>query len=264
MLTQTKLYFLLFMIYSIMGWIMEVINQIIRQKRFVNRGFLIGPYCPIYGCGAILITILLNKYIDDPVALFLMAIILCGTLEYLTSYIMEKTFNLRWWDYSNDTFNINGRVCLRTIVPFGILGLMIIYITNPFFIDKLNMLSYKLITILSYTVIVFFVIDFIISITAILAIKKTTVSVSEENKEDNTEQITLKVKEILLGKSKAFTQKRLFNAYPKLRLMRIKVKKKINKTKEEINQKIDNTKELIDDRIDKTKEEINKRIKKRK
>ena len=264
MLTQIKMYFLLFLIYSCMGWIMEVINSIIMQKKFVNRGFLIGPYCPIYGCGAILITLLLNKYLDNPATLFIMAVLLCGTLEYLISYIMEKIFHLRWWDYSKDKFNINGRVCLRTVIPFGILGMMIMYITNPFFMDKLKMLSYINLSIIVYSIMLIFWSDFIISIFTILAIKKTTASVSEQNREDNTEEITQKVKEMLLEKPKAFAEKRIINAYPKLRLIRIKVKKQIEKTKEDINQKIDDTKELIDGTIDKTKEEINKRIKKRK
>ena len=104
----------------------------------------------------------------------------------------------------------------------------------------------------------------LIAIIAILSIKKTTESVSYENREDNTEQITQKVKAILFEKPKSFAQKRLFNAYPKLRLIRIRVKRQINKTKEDINQKIDDTKELIDGTIDRTKEEINRRIKKRK
>ena len=177
---------------------------------------------------------------------------------------MEKVFHLRWWDYSKNKFNINGRVCLRTIIPFGILGMIIIYITNPFFMDKINMLSHKILNILSYGLMIIFFIDFIISIITILTIKKTTALVSEENREDNTEEITNKVKEILLEKPKAFAEKRLINSYPMLRLIRIKVKKQINKTKEDINQKIDDTKELIDDKIDKTREEINKRIKKRK
>ena len=168
MLTQIKMYFLLFLIYSCMGWIMEVINSIIMQKKFVNRGFLIGPYCPIYGCGAILITLLLNKYLDNPATLFIMAVLLCGTLEYLISYIMEKIFHLRWWDYSKDKFNINGRVCLRTVIPFGILGMMIMYITNPFFMDKLKMLSYINLSIIVYSIMLIFWSDFIISIFTII------------------------------------------------------------------------------------------------
>ena len=85
-----RMYFLLFMIYAILGWLMEVTCKLIQYKRFINRGFLIGPYCPIYGYGALLITILLHKYTNDPIVLFIMAIVVCGTLEYLTSYFMEK------------------------------------------------------------------------------------------------------------------------------------------------------------------------------
>lgn len=256
MIEQIKVYFLLFIIYAVCGWIMEVICSLVNLKKFVNRGFLIGPYCPIYGYGAILITLLLKKYLEDPFTLFIMAIILCGVLEYLTSYVMEKVFHLRWWDYSKKKFNINGRVCLDTIIPFGILGIIIMYVTNPFILDKLNLLSSTALNIIFYVSITVYIIDNIVSLITIFGIKKTTASVSKENREDNTEEITKKVKEILLEKQKSFTQKRLINAYPKLQTIRIKVKEQIEKTKEEI----DRTKEKIDDKIDKTKEEINKKI----
>ena len=125
-------YFLLFMIYSIAGWVLEVALKYKDHKRFMDRGFLIGPYCPIYGYGALLITILLNKYKDDPITLFFMTIITSGFLEYFTSWVMEKLFKARWWDYSKRKFNLNGRVCLGTLIPFGVFGLIITYITNPF------------------------------------------------------------------------------------------------------------------------------------
>lgn len=257
MLEQIKIYFLLFIMYSIIGWIMEVICSIVNLKKFVNRGFLLGPYCPIYGSGAILITLLLNKYLNDPFTLFIMAILVCGVLEYLTSYGMEKLFHLRWWDYSKKKFNINGRVCLDTIIPFGILGMIIMYITNPFILDKLNLLSKSALNILFYIVFVIYLIDNIISLITIFGIKSTTASVSKENREDNTEEITQKVRSILLGKPKAFAEKRLINAYPKLQTIRIKVKETIEKTREEIDERIDKTKEKIGE----TKEELNRKIK---
>jgi uncharacterized membrane protein len=73
---------------------MEVLGKLIQYKRFINRGFLIGPYCPIYGTGAILITFLLQKYTNDIVILFCMAILICGILEYITSFLMEKYLKL--------------------------------------------------------------------------------------------------------------------------------------------------------------------------
>ena len=80
----------------------------------MNRGFLIGPCCPIYGCGCLLFILILPKYLDDPIVLFILAATICSVLEYITSWIMEKLFNTRWWDYSKRRFNLDGRVCLGT------------------------------------------------------------------------------------------------------------------------------------------------------
>ena len=157
-----RIYFLLFMTYSIAGWLMEVICKLIQYKRFINRGFLIGPYCPIYGYGALLITFLLRKYVDDPIVLFVMSVLICGILEYITSYIMEKLFKARWWDYSKRKFNLNGRICLGTIIPFGILGLLIMYIFNPFILEKLENLPEIVLNILSISLFVVYIVDNII------------------------------------------------------------------------------------------------------
>ena len=250
-----KIYFLLFLIYSFLGWCIEMVGNLIQRHKFVNRGFLLGPYCSIYGCGAILITVLLKYFIDNLVLLFIMAILLCGILEYITSFIMEKIFHLRWWDYSDKKININGRVCLNTIIPFGILGMIIMYWTNPFFIDKLNMLSSKSLNIVFYILLIIYITDTIISLTTILGIRSTTTLVNRENREDNTEEITKKVREILLGKS--FIQRRLVNAYPKLQVVKIKIKEKIEKTKVEIEKKRD----ILENKVNNAKRNIDEKIK---
>ena len=128
-------YFALFMIYSVAGWICEELLQIIQNKKIADRGFLIGPYCPIYGCGVILITICLTPFENHPVGLFILTMVLCGVLEYATSFIMEKAFNARWWDYSNMRFNINGRICVPYSIFWGILAVFLIKIAKPL-IDK--------------------------------------------------------------------------------------------------------------------------------
>ena len=125
--------FILFFIYSVLGYIVESISvSMIEGKVVWSRGFLIGPYIPIFGTGSILMVLILKKYYDDIFALFIMSMIVCLTLEYLTSYIMEKLFKARWWDYSDRRFNINGRICLETMVPFGLLGCLLMYVINPF------------------------------------------------------------------------------------------------------------------------------------
>ncbi len=225
---QVMIYFLLFIIYATLGWLIEVIGKLIEKKRFINRGFLIGPYCPIYGFGALAITFLLKKYTSDIIALFVMAILVCGTLEYLTSYFMEKIFHARWWDYSSKKFNINGRVCLNTIIPFGLLGCFIMYVSNPFLLKVLNALPDLALYILSTTLFIIFIVDNIISFNVISTVHTTTKSLYKEL--DNTEEITKKVKEILLSKS--VLHRRLIHAYPKLETIKEKIKKRTKQLKE--------------------------------
>lgn len=225
---QVMIYFLLFIIYATLGWLIEVIGKLIEKKRFINRGFLIGPYCPIYGFGALAITFLLKKYTSDIIALFVMAILVCGTLEYLTSYFMEKIFHARWWDYSSKKFNINGRVCLNTIIPFGLLGCFIMYVSNPFLLKVLNALPDLALYILSTTLFIIFIVDNIISFNVISTVHTTTKSLYKEL--DNTEEITKKVKEILLSKS--VLHRRLIHAYPKLETIKEKIKKSTKQLKE--------------------------------
>ena len=150
-------YFMLFIIYAVAGWICEVTLQLIQKHKLADRGFLIGPYCPIYGCGAILITLCLTPFNEHPIGLFILAMVLCGSLEYATSFIMEKAFNARWWDYSNMRFNINGRICLETLVPFGIAGLLIIYVFNPFLISMIGLMGENALNITSIVILVIFV-----------------------------------------------------------------------------------------------------------
>lgn len=111
-------YFILFLIYSFIGWAMEVCVTFPKYKKFVNRGFMLGPYCPIYGYSSIIMILYLNHYKDNPLTVFLLAVVVCSFIEYMVSYFMEKIFKARWWDYSNRKFNINGRVCLNNAFFF--------------------------------------------------------------------------------------------------------------------------------------------------
>ena len=254
-------YFLLFMIYSIAGWILEVVLKFKDHKSFIDRGFLIGPYCPIYGYGALLITILLNRYENDPIVLFFMTIIVCGFLEYSTSWAMEKLFKARWWDYSKRKFNLNGRVCLGTLIPFGIFGLIIIYITNPFILCCLEKSNIKILNVISILVFIAYIIDNIISTIIILGFRKTTIKVEKEATHDDTEQITKKVREILAQKSWGY--KRLIDAFPRLETIRIRIKKinkevkeNVNELKDNINEKAEGFKNAINDKTEVMKNTI--------
>lgn len=235
--------------------------KLVEYKRFINRGFLIGPYCPIYGWGAVAITFLLYRYSYDPLVLFVMTIITCGILEYLTSYVMEKLFKARWWDYSRRKFNLNGRVCLGTIIPFGVFGLILTYLTNPFFVNLLNRVDIHTLNSIAIVFIAIYVIDNVISGIVIFGFRKTAMQVEREGKQDNTEQITKKVREILISRSWAY--KRLINAYPTLVTIRSKiqeitdeVKENAREMKDNINEKAENFKNSINERKEEAKSSI--------
>lgn len=214
MLETIEMYFLLFMAYAFLGWCMEVICKLIEFKRFINRGFLVGPYCPIYGWGALIITLLLTRYIGDFAALFIFCIIVCSVLEYLTSYVLEKVFHARWWDYSNKKFNINGRICLNTMIPFGILGVLIIYIINPFLHHIYNLIDINYIHIISIALLVIFLIDNIVS-TNILYKIRGDIKVLDK---DYTEEMARKVKDKIMSYS--WIYRRVLDAFPGVKHIR--------------------------------------------
>ena len=226
---KLSLLFLLFITYSFIGWCMEVGCKLVELKKFINRGFLIGPYCPIYGWGCILIILLLNKYTDDPLVLFIMAIVICSILEYFTSYYMEKLFKARWWDYSRRKFNINGRICLETMIPFGLLGCLIMYFVNPFFVSIYSKIPSNILIIISSVLFTIFLTDNIISYTIMFKMKIPKIKISK----DNTEEITEYVRSILAKRS--FLYKRLMKAYPNMKILRNKVMS-INNDIDNINQ----------------------------
>ncbi len=123
-------FFLWFLFYSVVGWAWETILCSVRERRFVNRGFLNGPYCPIYGWGACLDVLVLGS-LKQWWLIFILSVILTGVLEYATSFAMEKLFHARWWDYSNRKFNINGRVCLLGMFVFGVFSVLLLLFLHP-------------------------------------------------------------------------------------------------------------------------------------
>lgn len=214
------IYIALFLIYAFLGWLMEEIICFPSYKKFVNRGYLIGPVCPIYGFGCLLIISLLSKYKSDPLTLFCMAVIICSVLEYFTSYIMEKLFKTRWWDYSDRKFNLNGRICLTNLALFGILGSLIVYFVHPFLLNVLHEINPVLLKSVVSILLILFIIDFSVSTKIIYNIKGIELNVLK----DSTEEISTKVKEALMGKG-IFTR-RYANAFPNFK---VKIKEKIKK-----------------------------------
>ncbi len=133
-----SVWFLYWIIYSMLGWVVETIYCTIIDGHFVERGFLNGPMCPIYGFGSIYILMVSNPYINNAIAVFIIGIISTSVLEYITSFIMEKLFKMRWWDYSDYKFNIKGRVCLKNSLMFGFLCVVLTQFIHPPIEDIIN------------------------------------------------------------------------------------------------------------------------------
>lgn len=119
-------------VFSVLGWVYECIYCSIKSGHWENRGFLFGPVCPIYGTGAISVFILVEyvhfmSFEVPPLwQIFLIFALGSAVLEYTTSWIMEKFFHARWWDYSNLPLNLNGRICLPASILFGVMGILIL------------------------------------------------------------------------------------------------------------------------------------------
>lgn len=204
--------FLLFFIYSVIGYIVEVISvSLINKKITFSRGYLIGPYLPIFGTGSMLINLFLTKYKNDVITLFVMGVVVCCVLEYFTSLIMEKIFKLRWWDYSSKKFNLNGRICLETGSLFGLGGILIVYVINPFLVFLLNLFSKYLLIIIGFIIFIIMLVDFILSTFTIVKLK---VDLSKFRNCDATAMIREEVKKDLL--KYRYFHNRLFKAFPEL------------------------------------------------
>ena len=140
--------FLIFILFSFIGWISEVIYVgVTSAHKFVNRGFLHGPLCPVYGFGGVVILMLPPSLYATWIPLFFASMILCTIVEYFVSWLMEKLFHTRWWDYSHYKIQLNGRICLLNSILFGFLGVVVIHFVYPLMIDLLNSLGQKVINV---------------------------------------------------------------------------------------------------------------------
>lgn len=200
--------FLLFFIYSFLGYIVESISVSLMEKKVVwNRGFLVGPYIPIFGTGAMTMILTLQKYKDDIVALFIMSMVVCLTIEYLCSLIAEKIFKLRWWNYSDKLFNINGRICLQNGILFGIGGVLIVKYVNTWIENLILLLPNFLMVTLSIILTIIFVSDTILSLHTVIKFNSSFKRYSA----DNTQEVKKKILEEL---QRNFLLNRLVKAFP--------------------------------------------------
>lgn len=160
---------LMFFFFSFFGWIWEVGIYLFKDGKFVNRGTMLGPWLPIYGTGCIIILFLLflpkrfKKITDNPIATFFIVMLLCGTIEYWTSFYLEVNYGMRWWDYTGYFLNINGRVCFEGLTFFGIGGCLCLYVVAPFMQGVISKIPEKVREALCVVLVILFMSDFVYS-----------------------------------------------------------------------------------------------------
>lgn len=214
-LTNMLLYFFL---YSFLGWAQETVQCSIKEKRFINRGFLNGPICPIYGCGALLIFNLLlpiqrgiaSPWLSVPLV-FLCGALIASVLEYVTSWAMETLFHSRWWDYSDKKWNINGRICFWISVGWGLLSIVLVFGIQPLFeswMAALYRFQPLLPKILAWSLTGLMIVDAVFSVKAALSIGNRLEQLEKLGGilRDHLENLELPTEDIFL---------RLENAYDK-------------------------------------------------
>lgn len=240
-------YILYFFVYGCIGWICETIYCSIWERKFVNRGFLYGPICPVYGVGALFIIFLLRDVSNNIFLLFLLGAIVTSIVEYVTGFLLEALFNAKWWDYSNRKFNINGRVCLFNSILFGIMSVILLKIVHPYIkrivIEVPNNLLYILVTM----IIIIFLVDLVLTVLNVFKLngklqklievkseleainikpkkfafeelEKLFNDIKKKNKskniKDKIERISIKLEDI---KKKSKYQRRILKAFPNMK-----------------------------------------------
>lgn len=204
---------LLFFIFGFAGWCMEVALKYRQYHRFINRGFLTGPICPIYGCGVVLITVVVGNLASvesGPLTTFSLSFVICGAVEYLTSFVLEKLFHARWWDYSQKPMNLHGRVWIGNLILFGLAGVAIIHFVDPWLFGVLGHIPLSVRKIAAAALTAVFVADIAISF-LVLKLVKVGIDSSEA---DNTEEISKEVRQLLTNRS--YFYRRFSDAYPEV------------------------------------------------
>ena len=167
---------LMFFIFSFFGWVIETIYCSALQKRFVHRGFLNGPVCPIYGTGALAVGIPLSYIKINPLfdifLIFVLGVVICSVVEYLIGFALEKIFKMKLWDYSDYPLNLHGRIWLGYSLGWGVMSLFLVYLINPGIRKLLTYIPFNFKVILIVFVSALFIADILFTIFNIQAISK--------------------------------------------------------------------------------------------
>lgn len=185
-----------FFIYSFFGWVWETGYVSVKNGKYVNRGFINGPLCTIYGCGAVSVYLILKPVSDNLLFLFLGGIVVATTLEYVTAVLMESIFHTSWWDYSDQKFNFQGRICLGASIGWGFFSVALFKVLHPLVEAIVRLYPVYVGEIMVCVISVGYVIDFCYSAAAAFHIHER-ITVLEQNLEQAREELLVKMQERL-------------------------------------------------------------------
>ena len=200
----------LYMIYSFIGWCGEVAVAAVKRHRFVNRGAVSGPYCPIYGLGAAVVAVFFPELKGNPLFLFLGGMVVNTFVEYVTGRIMEMSLHKKWWDYSDQKFNLGGYVCLKTSVLWGICTVLMIYVLNPVFTGLVGLIPKLWGEIILWVLFGLLIVDFIGTVIAVWGLKK------KNGRIDQIREGLGRTSKLLENTMTRRLQARMIKAYPNL------------------------------------------------
>jgi len=232
----------LFIIYAFLGWCLEVVYATVHTGKFINRGFLNGPYCPIYGFGMIIVLLILEPFKINIPILFVGSVLLTSLLEFITGYVLERIFNQKWWDYTDEPYNLNGYICLGQSLVWGVACVFVIYVVQPFVDALIHLASGGVGEIIKIVICSAILSDVLVTIFALLKVKRAFRILSEigekikglsdmvgQNISNNTKSAmkagdknlqeleTLRKKYQAIIDKKTYGYRRIIKAFPKLR-----------------------------------------------
>ncbi len=252
-----------YMIYSLLGWMIEVIYHAITLGKVVNRGFLNGPICPVYGSGVIMVLCMLyltgkitglNTNVDEvhPLILFVIGIIFATLIEFIAGFLLDKLFHARWWDYSDRKFNVNGYICLEFSIIWGLAIAFVLRVVQPTFERSVDLIPHILGIIILIIIYLTFVADIIITVLTVLKLNK------ELEKMEEVQQSILRLSDgmsevIGIGTIKA--KDKLEKNYDELTEKKQEFQNELDEHKEEFQNILDEHKEEFQNKLDEQREE---------
>ncbi len=189
-----------FVVYSFLGWCIESLYKTVIEKKPINSGFLYGPCCPIYGFGALIMLIFLKNFSNNITLLFIVAFLVLSIWEYIVSWLLEKTFKTKYWDYSNYKFNVRGRVCLLNSCFWGILGVIFTTLIHPPIQNLINTVPKELLIYINIILFAIILVDYIFSVIKVYNINVSINLLNDVTK--NIKQEFEKLKEYAGNKAK--------------------------------------------------------------